>query len=73
MNRPTILNYEFVKEKFESKFNYELYTQELEKYCDELEKALDKACWCIVNNIDFLKNTKKTEDEWKKWFHEDWY
>ena len=39
----------------------------------ELEKALDKACWCITNNIDFLANTKKSEEEWKEWFREDWY
>lgn len=73
MNRPTILNYELVKDKFESKYNYELYTKELEAYCDELENAMDKACWCIVNNIDFLSSTKKTEEGWKEWFKEKWY
>lgn len=44
---------------------------ELEKQV--LEKALDKVVWCIKNNIDFLANTEKTEDELKEWFKEDWY
>ena len=44
----------------------------LEKY-EENEKALDKACWCIVNNISFLSNTTKKENEWAEWFKEEWY
>lgn len=55
---------EVVKEAVE-----ETYKDLFVKY----EKALDKACWCIVNNIDFLKDSKKTETEWAEWFKEDWY
>lgn len=63
MNRP----------KKEDTLTGRMYREALERYCDELEKALDKACWCITHNIDFLTEVDKTEVEWKQWFSESWY
>lgn len=71
MNRPTY-NIQYGQRSGKN-LMFLQYVELLESYCDELEKALDKAVWCIVNNIDFLANTKKTEEEWKEWFKEKWY
>lgn len=54
------------------------YAEELEKYCDELEKALDKACKLIIEAVsqDCTIFDEVIEDEymWRTEIHEwkDW-
>lgn len=54
------------------------YAEELEKYCDELEKALDKACKLIIEAVsqDCTIFDEVIEDEymWRNEIHEwkDW-
>lgn len=57
------------------------YARKLEEYCDELEKALDKACeelneWClsccgIYEELHGSYPNFKTKDEWKEWCMKD--
>ena len=49
MNRPKVEEFEFLEE----------YTETLEIYCDQLEKALDKAC-------EMLEMLRMSKEEWKK-------
>lgn len=54
------------------------YAEELEKYCDELDKALDKACKLIIEAVsqDCTIFDEVIEDEymWRTEIHEwkDW-
>lgn len=58
------------------------YAEELEKYCDELEKALDKACKLIIEAVsqDCTIFDEMIEEEymwrteiyeWKDWLFKD--
>lgn len=75
MNRPKLEDYEIyatidgekIKVKVDmSKFGY---LKDLEKYCDELEKALDKVCEWVSGAEETLNlyNEYHTKEQWKEW------
>lgn len=76
MNRP----------KIEDSLTRRTYTDELERYCDTLEKALDKACEILVDgycneyatyqyfyDLDTMVDIPygMTEKQWKEWLLKD--
>ena len=71
MNRPKIDDYVDLELKLTEEGTFD-YITDLISYCDELESAIDKAVWCIVNYPNFLESTKKSEAEWREWFKEEW-
>lgn len=70
MNRPKVEEFEFLEE----------YTETLEIYCDQLEKALDKACemlemlrisqekdTLVIGAMSMIEDDKyMSKEEWKK-------
>lgn len=59
-------------------FDFWDYVLDLEKYCDELEKALDKACEELHSKdldeekSNFIKQyTVWSKDQWKEWCMKD--
>ena len=49
------------------------YARKLEEYCDELEKALDKACE-ELENLSYVKGlgqVGRCYKEWKEWLMKD--
>ena len=48
--------------------DYKDYIDEMEKYCDYLENALDKACHKLwVAEGMMFKEHSKTQEQWKEW------
>lgn len=79
MNRPELkkfsakgMNWE---EIFEKEFHrYRDFANELEKYCDELERALDKASEHLNELECVLLGSNEhtwTKEQWKEWALED--
>lgn len=52
MNRPKEEDYEYIDYGNAYHFKVDDYVKDLNKYCDSLEKALDKACKQIMNSCD---------------------
>lgn len=65
MNRPKMDSYDL-----STKYTMCEFIRDLEKYCNELEKALDKACDMLetydLANED-LTRKKHSQKEWKEW------
>lgn len=62
MNRPNIEDYKLAGGGYSQK-----YITDLEKHCNALEKALDKACEYLArygNGDSFVKMNK---DQWREW------
>ena len=49
------------------------YLKGLEKYCDKLEKSLDKACyWLVFDQSSLpLETIEWVEEDWKEWLLKD--
>ena len=63
MERPNKYDYDFSED----------YESNLETYCDELEKALDKACE-ELENLSYVKGLGQVGmcyKEWKEWCMKD--
>ena len=61
-----------IPNKYDFDFN-EDYESNLETYCDELEKALDKACE-ELENLSYVKGLGQVGmcyKEWKEWCMKD--
>lgn len=68
MNRPNIEDYKLVDGGYSQK-----YITDLEKHCNELEKALDAACYMLerFDNICHSIICPMTKEQWKEWLMED--
>ena len=69
MNRPNIEDYKLAGGGYSQK-----YITDLEKYCNELEKALDAACY-ILERFDNICHSiyPMTKEQWKeRLMSDDW-
>jgi len=72
MNRPNCMDYlEYDEDECDDRITNEYY-EALEKYCSELEKALDKACGIMVDRVNIDSGNGKptldfTKEQWKEW------
>ena len=67
MKRPNIDDYKLNDGGYSQK-----YITDLEKHCDELEKALDAACYSLEHFDNICHSIYPlTKEQWKKWLMED--
>ena len=67
MNRPNIEDYKLVDGRYSQK-----YITDLEKHCNEVEKALDVA-WYMLECFDNIRHSiyPMTKEQWKEWLMKD--
>ena len=67
MNRPNIEDYKLSDGGYSQK-----YITDLEKHCNELEKALDAACY-MLERFDNICHSiyPMTKEQWEEWLMED--
>ena len=65
--RPNIEDYKLVDGGYSQK-----YITDLEKHCNELEKALDSACY-MLERFDNIRHSiyPMTKEQWKEWLMKD--
>ena len=67
MNRPNIEDYKLVDGRYSQK-----YITDLEKHCNELETALDAACYMFERFYNICHSIyPMTKEQWKEWLMED--
>lgn len=63
MNRPKAREYDPSIDDYA----FEHYVEDLEKYCDGLERALDKACEMLSDVVEDVNGKLWTKRHWKEW------